>query len=177
MSPRLAVSLAALPILLISAVGCDMPSAAIGRKLPPVQPTPLAGPRMLNPAALEGEIVMLHVWGTWCPPCRAEMPELVEMLKRRSRDSGFVPMLVALNSPPSDARRFLDEVGWQGPAYVDSKGEVGMVLSRDVGLGSFGVPTTLIADRSGVIRGHWQGYHPRGVDQMDALIGKLLSEK
>ncbi len=39
--------------------------------------------------ALRGHVVLLNVWGTWCPPCRAEMPAL-EAVQARFRDHGLV---------------------------------------------------------------------------------------
>ena len=95
--------------------------------------------------ALKGhDLVLINLWATWCPPCRAEFPFLE---KAWSKNSDRVAM-IALSIEPADTDKvlkdFADENGLSFPiAGVGSTG-----LDRFV---TEGIPTTVIVDRTGKV--------------------------
>ena len=93
-----------------------------------------------------GQIVMVNMWATWCPPCRAEMPAMQEIYEQ-NKDKGFV--VLAINATDQDDRKqvaaFVDEHQFTFPILMDEFGEVG----QDYLVRSF--PTTFFIDRDGII--------------------------
>jgi cytochrome c biogenesis protein CcmG/thiol:disulfide interchange protein DsbE len=90
---------------------------------------------------LRGTPVVVNVWASWCPPCRAEMP-----LLQRAADEfdGRVAFLgVASRDSVGAAADFLDEVGVTYPNVIDARGEV----RADLDLRGF--PTTYVFDADG----------------------------
>ncbi len=100
------------------------------------------GGDVLRMSDLKGKVVVLNFWASWCPPCRAEMPNFEEMW-REMRDDDVVFVGVAVSDSPEDARAFAEATGVTYPIGVDASG----VIARDYRVVS--LPTTFLIDREG----------------------------
>ena len=89
-----------------------------------------------------GEVVLLNFWGTWCPPCRAEMPAL-QRTWEEYEDQGVVFLGVAIYDEKADVEKFAESYGITYPLGVDILGD----LTVDYKVTSF--PTTFLIDREG----------------------------
>jgi thiol-disulfide isomerase/thioredoxin len=137
---------------------------------------------------LQNQVVLLSFWGPWCPPCRKELPHLVELQKRFAGRRDF--RLVAIGYPPGgqlgdvkslrdDASDLLKRLDLDLPTYYDADNATLMAMDRLIGFRGF--PTTVLLDRQGVIRAIWVGYSP-GVEtkieqQIDALLSRPVAEE
>jgi thiol-disulfide isomerase/thioredoxin len=123
-------------------------------------------------ADLEGRIVVLNLWATWCAPCRREMPGL-DQLQADLSDHGLE--VVALSQDRGDAlakiQAFYDDVGVQHLAiYRDPKAQT----ARD--LRAVGLPTTVVFDRQGQEVGRVMGDAEWDGEAAYQLIETLLRE-
>lgn len=103
-------------------------------------------------AALRGKVVLLNFWATWCPPCKAEMPDLDALQRKYATDKDFVVLGVNFEEDPETVRSYMEEHKLTFPVALDRDGSVTTK--------SFGVrplPTTFIIDREGLIRDAWNG--------------------
>ena len=66
----------------------------------------LAG-KELSLSDLKGKKVFLNFWATWCPPCKAEMPE-IEKLYQETKDSNLVIVAVEIGEPLNTVKSFID---------------------------------------------------------------------
>lgn len=57
---------------------------------------------------LRGKTVLLHFWATWCPPCRKELPALLEVGREIARDAPFVVVAVTLDEDWNDVAKFFN---------------------------------------------------------------------
>ena len=98
---------------------------------------------------LRGKRVVLSFWATWCPPCRAEMPDL-DRVARDYRDQGVEVLAIDQLESPDRVASFLSEIGiGASPAIVpvfDSEGTV----AQDYRVTA--LPSTFVVDAEGVIR-------------------------
>ena len=103
----------------------------------------------------KGKVVMLNFWGTWCGPCRKEIPDFITLIDKY-QDKGLEILGVTLTSgPPSRIKQFADRMGINYTLLTDINGnESQMVTSlygKATGRPINGIPTTFIIDRDGYI--------------------------
>lgn len=92
-----------------------------------------------------GRIVVMNMWATWCPPCRAEMPGLNRFYEAH-KDEGVIVLAVNGQEPESVVRPFIAANNFTFPILLDLDGAVG----RQYMARSF--PTTFVIDGNGRIR-------------------------
>jgi cytochrome c biogenesis protein CcmG, thiol:disulfide interchange protein DsbE len=91
-----------------------------------------------------GQIVVLNLWATWCPPCREEMPAL-ERLYREYRSKGLVVLGVDQGEGARVAASYARAHGVTYPILLDEDQEYGRAYA------AVGLPTTIIVGRDGHI--------------------------
>ena len=98
----------------------------------------------LSLADLDGKVVVLNFWASWCPPCRFEMPDF-EAAWKEYRDQGVVFVGVAVSDSEEDARSFAEETGVTYPIGLDGEGVTSVAYEVT------SLPTTVFIDREGRI--------------------------
>jgi peroxiredoxin len=93
-----------------------------------------------------GKTVLINAWATWCPPCKAEMPDL-NVYYQTHQDKGFVILAVNAGDPVSDAAAFANQKGLSFPVLVDPNTD----FLTSLGINSF--PTSILVGPDRVIRG------------------------
>ncbi|HEY3156216.1 MAG TPA: TlpA disulfide reductase family protein [Candidatus Eisenbacteria bacterium] len=119
-------------------------SGEVGSQAPEFALPDLSG-KTVRLADFKGKVVILDFWATWCPPCRAEVPDFVR-LQAKYRDKGLSVVGLSLDAEGAKAvRPFAEEYNVN---YV-------MLLANDETARSFGgvvgIPTTFVLDRTGKI--------------------------
>ena len=99
--------------------------------------------RSFSLARLEGKPVFINFWGSWCPPCKREAPDLRTFSNGLGGRAAFVG--VAIDSPSSDARNFIRKAGWHYPIVSRHCCD----LANRYGVTYF--PTTIVVDRRGQV--------------------------
>lgn len=121
-----------------------LPSVLIDRPMPEFSLAPVrAGDGRYTNADLEGQIVLVNVFASWCGPCRMEHPTLLALSR-----AGRVPIHgINWKEPPQDGLAYLAAAG--DPYTRIGSDESGRFA---LDLGVTGAPETFIVDRSGRIR-------------------------
>ncbi len=95
-----------------------------------------------------GKNIIVNFWATWCPPCRAEMPDMQSFYDKH-HDEDFVILAVNLTSTESNRSNiqpFLEELGVTFPVLLDEENEVAEEYKV------VGYPTSYFIDKAGTIR-------------------------
>ena len=104
-------------------------------------------------ADLRGKVVLLNFWATWCPPCKAEMPDMQSLHEQYGGAQGLVILGIDFQEDAATVDAFVREHGLTFPIVLDPTGEVTQDLYHVRPL-----PTSMIFDREGVIRDVWNGH-------------------
>jgi peroxiredoxin len=120
--------------------------AALHRRTPGLAPdfaVPDLSGQAVRLSGLRGQVVLLNLWTTWCPPCREEMPSM-EKLYQRLKDRGFVLLAVSQDEAGKAAvEPFVRDLGLTFPVLVDPEHQVGDRFNV------WGYPESFIIDREG----------------------------
>lgn len=133
------------------------PEAAKELRLPTVSGQPQ------DLAHLKGKVVLLHFWATYCAPCRKEFPVLNEVYQRL-KPKGLELLAVDIAEDAATVQRFLTSTPVGFPVLLDGEGQT---MAR---WNAIGLPTTLLIDRKGRVRGQIVGE----VDWRSAEVQKPL---
>jgi thiol-disulfide isomerase/thioredoxin len=94
--------------------------------------------RTVHLSDFAGKAVFLNFWATWCPPCKAELPDLVEVQKQYGGDD-FVIVGISLDQAgPGKVQQFVQNAGLNYPILMGNEGVV-----ADYG-GFQGIPTSFL---------------------------------
>lgn len=126
---------------------------------------------------LKGKVVLVDLWGTWCAPCRQQIPALIHLYETY-REQGVEVIGINYEDASGETldaaeidNRILTAVDQMNISYPCLIGD--METAKQVpGFNAF--PTMVIVDKRGVARHKMVGLHP--YDQLQAMVELLLSE-
>jgi peroxiredoxin len=116
-------------------------------------------------ADYRGKVVVMNLWASWCPPCRAEMPDL-QTFSAEVAKQGVVVIGVNQGESPQRAAAFAQSLGITFPIWIDDAQRYGRVYA------ALGLPTTVVIDRRGIVARGFDG--ALSLPQMRAAIAPLV---
>jgi peroxiredoxin len=131
----------------------------------------LVGGGQLTLSELRGDVVLINLWTSWCPPCRSEMPA-IQQVYEANHERGLEVLAINMTYQDSEtgAVEFVQELGLTFPVLLDRTGEVGYQYQLR------SLPTTFFVDRQGVIRQVILG-GPMSEVTLQTALESLLSEE
>jgi thiol-disulfide isomerase/thioredoxin len=105
-------------------------------------------------SGLQGHVVIVYFFATWCPHCREQTPVL-QSLYEGQKDAGLIVLGVNVGEGQTDVAKYKDELGLTFSIVRDSQVQV---IENYWGRG---VPLVLLLDREGMIQARWEGPQDR----------------
>jgi thiol-disulfide isomerase/thioredoxin len=128
--------------------------------------TSVAG-QSIDISKMRGKVVLVDFWATWCPPCRAEVPDVVATYKKY-HDQGFEVVGISLDQDKDALLSFTKENGMVWPQYFDGSGFDNKIASN---FGIQEIPTMWLVGKDGVI------ITTNGRDDLAGQVAKALAAK
>ena len=132
-----------------------------------LQLTSLAG-KELRLADLAGKVVIVDFWGTWCPPCRAELPSFIKLQEQYADQFQMIGLNYNEANGAEGVRPFIAENKLNYPCAMGDEATMEQVPELE------GFPTTLFIDRTGKVRLKVTGLH--SYEFLEAVVKQLMSE-
>jgi thiol-disulfide isomerase/thioredoxin len=111
-----------------------------------VSGTELGGTGTISTRDFPGKVVVVNVWGSWCPPCRQEAPEL-QAASQQTKDKAAFLGITTKDYDPAPAEAFVRKFKITYPSIYDPTGNV--LLSFGGDLPPSAIPSTLVLDQQG----------------------------
>lgn len=158
--------------IMVVGAGCDQArknrplAAEIGQLAPDFALQDTRGKRWVL-SDLEGQVVFINFWATWCPPCRKEMPSMQRLYASMGQEK-FKMLAILSNDDPVLADTLAKKLGVTFPIVIDPESETGRAY------GITGVPETFIVDKNGILRekyiGPWEWDAPEARQVLDRYL-------
>jgi thiol-disulfide isomerase/thioredoxin len=137
-------------------------------KAPPLVLKDING-RTVRLSRYRGKVVLINFWATWCPPCRAEMPDLVRLQREHGKDG---LQIIGITYPPEEktrVRRFARSLKVNYPIVLGTRKLKARFTSDET------LPLTVVIDRDGKVTEIIGGILLR--EEFDEKIKPLLMKK
>ena len=140
--------------VLLVLTGCTSETVRNITLIPPEErgaPVEVSGPDLdgtgtLSTSAYAGKVVVVNVWGSWCPPCKAEAADL----QAASEDTAGVAQFLGITTrdrDPVPPQAFVRTRNITYPSIYDPDGRTLLAFARD--LPPSAIPSTMVLDREG----------------------------
>ncbi len=121
----------------------------------------------------KGKTIFLNFWATWCPPCRAEMPDIQKLYETYDTEGDDALIVLGVAAPDygdekdeEGIKNFLKENGYTYPVLMDTDAELFSAY------GIYSYPTTFMIDRDGNVFGYASGQLSE--DTMKSIIEQTM---
>lgn len=150
-------------------LGDQLFPVTIGSSAPDFKAKILGENRFRTFADYKGQVVLLNIWATWCPPCKVEIPS-IERLYREYGPKGLRVVAVSIDDYVSEdsIRAFAKQYGMTFDVLHDPTHEIERLYQTT------GYPETFVIDSDGTIRKKWIGADNWDSQGNRALVAQLL---
>jgi cytochrome c biogenesis protein CcmG/thiol:disulfide interchange protein DsbE len=154
-STQIIIWVALMALLVMVGLGlkkAQNPIIRVGSKVPDFELTMFDGysyqsASEINFSDLQGKVVVLNFWASWCKPCEQEAAELEEAWRYYQDDSDVVFLGIAWTDTPANSKEYLERFDITYPNGPDLGSRISSIFNRNLG-----VPETYFIDRNGVLQ-------------------------
>lgn len=119
-------------------------------------------------ADYRGQVVLVNLWATWCPPCKEEMPTL-QAFYNKHKENGFVIIAINDGDPTPDVLQFTRDFQLSFPIWLDPT-----YIATEKAFKTLNLPSSFVIDRNGTVRQTWVGGISRKM--LDKFVTPIIKE-
>jgi cytochrome c biogenesis protein CcmG, thiol:disulfide interchange protein DsbE len=117
----------------------------------------------------QGQVVLVNLWATWCPPCKEEMPAL-QAYHDKFKDKGFTVIAINDGDPTPDVEQFVKDYKLSFPIWLDPT-----YIATEDAFKTLNLPSSFVIDREGVVRWQWVGEINRKM--LEQFVTPIIKEQ
>lgn len=111
-----------------------------------------------------GKVVLVNFFGSWCPPCKAETPDFIQIYEKYKDKNNFVIIGIAVDQNQSDALKFVKDFGVTYPVYQADSSLLNYFAINPI-------PTSFVFDKDGNLLDSMVGYISKDIVEQIAQYG------
>jgi peroxiredoxin len=139
-----------------------------GSRLPSFTLTTIDGNK-ISPSDLEGKVVLINFFATWCGPCMQEMPELYRDIWQKYRNNkDFMLLVIDREEKPAVVKAWADKKQFDIPFCLDEKRETYSMFATKF------IPRNYLFDRKGILVYHSMGFEKEEFGRLKNQLEELL---
>ena len=116
-----------------------------------------------------GQVILVNLWATWCPPCKEEMPTL-QAFHDKYKDDGFAVIAINDGDPTPDVQQFVQDYELTFPVWLDPT-----YIATEETFKTLNLPSSFVIDRNGMIRLQWVGEVNRKI--LEEFVTPIIKEQ
>ncbi len=120
-------------------------------------------------SSFKGKIILLEFWATWCPPCKASIPDMME-LQKKYQEKGFTVLGVSIDSDSDASAKVAQFLASYGITYPVLIADETVPMTYNV----MSIPTSYLISRNGTVIASYRGYFDDYSKKISAEIEKHL---
>jgi thiol-disulfide isomerase/thioredoxin len=156
-------------ILSVSIVGLVLTAAGAVRAEEPPDSTDIIQSALPDSLSIDGKVVYVDFWASWCMPCRQSFPWMQKMYERYHED-GLEVVAVNVDKDHSAALQFLKETGVTFPVVYDSTADLAKSYGLEV------MPSSFVYGRDGHLSLQHHGFRADEADSVQTAIRRLIEK-
>lgn len=146
-----------------------MPRAIVGLDAPELMVRDASG-KSYTLKEMNGSVVFINFWATWCQPCREELPSIQTLYNQFRNERGFRMVTVLYRDDYQKASAYLKERNFELPVMIDDREKTARAY------GVTGVPETYIVGKNGVLKDKVIGPADWGSPQAISRVSGMIKE-
>lgn len=148
-------------------LGCARETVpVVGRPAADFTVTDLQGEKV-SLSQFRGKVVIIDFWATWCPPCKASIPHLVDIYRRYNGKGVVILGILLEQSSSSHISRFVADMRINYPVLLGTQEIMETYKVRHI-------PVTIVVDKEGIIREKLIGFSDVTMRRLEESIRELL---
>lgn len=118
--------------------------------------------KLVKSSDYKGRVILINFWATWCPPCKREIPDFIELYNKYQKDN-FVIIGIALDDLES-VKKFKANYRINYPVLMGDQ----EVIKKYGNIR--GIPTSFLVGKDGKIKQRYDGYRPKEALEKDIIL-------
>ncbi|WDL95366.1 TlpA family protein disulfide reductase [Alicyclobacillus sp. ALC3] len=136
-----------------------------GYSAPPFTLTQLSNGQSVSLAQYAGKPIFINFWASWCPPCRAETPDIVQAYRKYGNKVSFISVNLTNQDTLPNVQAFVKKFGIQYPVLLDKTAAASNLY--DV----IAIPTSFFINRKGLIVARFSGAIPHA--ELTSMLNRI----
>ena len=153
-------------LLILTVLGCNKKNVSAGQQSVNIQSMKVLNVEDYGKMMKEhtGKIVLVNFFGSWCPPCKAETPDFVEVYEKYKDKNNFVIIGIAVDDDQSKALEFVNTYGVTYPVYQADRSLLSYFAINPI-------PASFVFGKDGTLLDSMVGYMRKDIVERIAQFG------
>ena len=141
----------------------------VGNVMPAFSTKSLSG-NSYSSDLLNGKVILINFWATWCGPCKAELPLLQKNIYDKIKNDNFAVLCISRSEKEEVVKKFIEQFKYTFPVYLDPDAKTYNLFASKY------IPRNFVIGKDGKVKWTSTGFKDSEFNEMIKLIEKELKD-